>query len=562
MCRILVFSKDRPMQLHAYLESLFWFSNIVEKQVSVLYCHKDNISYDKVKTTFPNVEWVKEIDFEKQVREWIDGNEDAFTMFGCDDVLFKGKFDFQEIETFMEDNEEIFGVSIRLGSNLAGFPRHSEVKGKFCLWDWKADKPDNFHYPWELDCTIYRTDDVKDIMKKNEKKISNPNYLEEFVELNPNKYIIRNKMSCYNERGKAVVITINRVQNTHCNPIDDSMQTDPETLGYLYNVLNYKLDIKKIAKKRNKVVHVGASYFILFPKLKFHRKKKIGKYLKTFITNVIYLSTVDLKREGFNEFVGEKDAEIFNMINNFSHPKIMTPEETVALLARNPKSFVRFGDGELSIMTGKSIAFQEYNPELQAYLIELIKNSREDIYIGIPYFYFFPVDNLTSVVSEFVKISGKKFRSIINEYASQEKAYIDTTITQVYQTYKDYEFSKYYDQIRNLFLDKKVSLVIGEGIYESYTHNLFERAAEFELICAPKMNAYTELRKIIDEVSLRDIDRLICIVLGPTAKAIAVELTNKGYMVWDIGHLIKDYNQYMNGIPRTKETITNFYKPD
>lgn len=48
MSRILVFSKNRPMQLHGYLESILLFSNIDQARIRVLYSHNENIAYDKV----------------------------------------------------------------------------------------------------------------------------------------------------------------------------------------------------------------------------------------------------------------------------------------------------------------------------------------------------------------------------------------------------------------------------------------------------------------------------------------------------------------------------------
>ena len=277
MCRVLVFSKDRPMQLHAYLESLLLFSDIQEENISVLYCNKDNISYKRVKSSFRRVDWISEIEFGRQVREWIENNQDEYIMFGCDDVVFKDFFHISEIERFLKNNDDIFGLSIRLGRNLDGCPSDYEIRDKFCVWNWQSNKLDNFHYPWELDCTVYRACDVKDIINKCNLNFENPNYFEEFVELAPTTYIHREKLACYNEKGKAIVITINRVQDTHCNPVDDSIQTDPETLSYLYNEKNYRLDVKKISKKRNKTVHVNSSFFILFPKLRTKKRNGLFK---------------------------------------------------------------------------------------------------------------------------------------------------------------------------------------------------------------------------------------------------------------------------------------------
>ena len=55
MSRILVFSKNRPMQLHGYLESLLLFSNIDQARIRVPYSHNENIAYDRVKDSFAHM---------------------------------------------------------------------------------------------------------------------------------------------------------------------------------------------------------------------------------------------------------------------------------------------------------------------------------------------------------------------------------------------------------------------------------------------------------------------------------------------------------------------------
>lgn len=562
MCRVLVFSKDRPMQLHGYLESLSIFSDIPLDKISVLYCHKDNIAYDKVKKSFPQVNWIEEVSFENQVKEWINLNEDDLVMFGCDDVLFKSNFKVEEIATFLKENDDIFGFSIRLGKNILGFPSDAERRGKFYAWKWVAEVPDNFHYPWELDCTIYRTSDVKEILNKCPIKIKNPNYLEEFVELAPEKYIRKEKMACYNCLGKAIVITVNRVQDTHCNAYDDQLPTDPETLGYLYNEKDYRLDVKAISNLKNNIVHVDSKYFILYPRLGSKKRNNYCKKLKTLLKNLRFLSSIDFQDEYFERFLLKNDAEIKYTIDSFCCPNILDAEQSISKLKEFPKSFTRFGDGELTILTGKSIPFQKYDPKLQNYLDILIKNQRDDIYVGLPFFYYHPSADLVPQIKRFVSLKGREYRKIIDAFASKDKMYLDTAITQMYQTYSNYEFSSFFNEVINLFDNREVSLVIGEGLFSSYKYNIFCKAKDLEIIEAPKKDAFDEFEQIIEEIKKRPRNRLICIVLGPTAKALTYELTNIGYIVWDIGHLLKDYNYFMSGTPRNVETITKFYSPD
>ena len=45
-------------------------------------------------------------------------------------------------------------------------------------------------------------------------------------------------------------------------------------------------------------------------------------------------------------------------------------------------------------------------------------------------------------------------------------------------------------------------------------------------------------------------------------KAMVPELTDCGYMCWDVGHLAKYYNAYMQGNVMTEDEIKAFYAPD
>ncbi|MDE6983840.1 MAG: hypothetical protein K2O99_04795, partial [Lachnospiraceae bacterium] len=65
---IIVFSKGRPLQLHAYLESLFRFSDAVQEMVTVLYCETEGIRYEKLMQRYPQVSWVKENKFESDLK--------------------------------------------------------------------------------------------------------------------------------------------------------------------------------------------------------------------------------------------------------------------------------------------------------------------------------------------------------------------------------------------------------------------------------------------------------------------------------------------------------------
>lgn len=299
MTSVICFSKDRPMQLHAYLESISMFSDIRASDISVLYTNDSRISYEKVKKSFPNVNWVYESDFRSQVWELIQ-NAHEYIMFGCDDVLFVDYFSTKEVEDFLNHNVKIFGYQVRLGNDFIEQPTQKIVKGGYMLWDWRAGEDGYLYYPWELDCTIYRKADVIDLVGRYLDEMINPNYLESIINTKGKKYIKRPLLCCSNSRIKAICITVNRVQDTHMNDFDRSTNTDIYTLSKIYNDGANKLDVKKIARKKTKKIHVGAEFFILEKpdwNIKTNRKKNILWRMWMLIRNIKYLTTVNLREE-------------------------------------------------------------------------------------------------------------------------------------------------------------------------------------------------------------------------------------------------------------------------
>ena len=555
---VIVFSKDRPMQLHAYLESLFRFSDCRDEMVYVLYKEVLPISYHEVKEYYPLVNWIKEEDFRSQLEDILE-KAGQYVMFGCDDVVFTGYFHLSDMEEYLNRNEEVFGCSLRLGRNIRPFPRHVTSEGMFCRWDWTEEKS-HYGYPWELDCTLYRKADVKRIITQAG-RIESPNFLEYIPEQDPQKYIGRKYLACYSGRSKALVITVNRVQDTHPNEVDDSGRTDVLSLFIQYRYEKKRLDIDAICTLRNVCVHVGNEYFILTGKQYYH---KTGGALQNFMNNIRFLwknllpEWMELEKTENMLYI-----QLQNMSMGRQTPLLLNSEDTVRLLQESPKSFCRFGDGEFTLMGGNSIAFQDYDPELALALWEIFATINTDVYIGIPYQQFEAPVELNDWVRRFYFSSGQKVRDFLYKYMSRERRlYIDTGFNQVYQTYRDMNFAVYYEQVKKLFQGKRLTIIVGEGVLDSLKYNVFEYAADIDYLYGPRKNAYVQYEDILHQALKLTHDRLICVILGPAGKVLVRDLTGAGYMAWDIGHLAKDYDAFRKRSPRGEAEITRIFEPD
>ncbi len=551
---IIVFSKGRPMQLHAYLESLFLFSDATRDMVTVLYCEAESIRYEKLMQSFGQVKWVKESKFENDLKEIITGAGE-YIMFGCDDVVFTHKFSLEKASDYLRDNEQVFGYSMRLGENIKPVPEN--LSSDDAVLEWKWDCPyQHYNYPWELDCTLYRRGDVVRMTMEEETAIKNPNYYEAMITPdNRKERIIRPNMASNKQSGCAVVITVNRVQETHQNGFDDSMLTDIYSLDRLYNDEGNTLDIERIASMDNSMIHVGAEYFIL---------RKEAKGYST--------SSLRLKKKKIVEFANKLmrfPKRIHRHFERKSYEKgryadklhILNTDETLTLMENEKISFLRFGDGEIAIMRGESIPFQEYDAKLAKHLRKLLRTNLDGLKIGIPYYYMHPVNRLNDFTAGFAKGLAVQ-RRFLCKNCDRDMTYVDTAITQVYQTYKKYDFKKYYERMQKLLSGRDVTIVCGEGVLDRLAYRAFDVCKSVEFVTAPSMNAYAEYDRLLKEALKTGKERLVCIVLGPTAKALAYDLHKRGYQAWDMGHYFKDYDAYMKKKPRTAAEITQFYKPD
>ncbi len=549
---IIVFSKGRPLQMHAYLESLLKFSDAKQEVIRVLYCETERIRYEKLMQNFPKVQWIKERKFETDLKELI-ANAGKYIMFGCDDVVFTKKFSLTQAARYLQEHSQVFGYSMRLGENIKPVPANLSEDTAVLEWKWDCENQ-HYNYPWELDCTLYRSEDVSRMLEEEEYTIKNPNYFEAMITPdNRSRRITRPNMACNKKLGCAVVITVNRVQETHQNGYDDSMLTDIYSLDRLYNDEDNTLDIEKISSMDNSVIHVGAEYFQLRKTAKgYSQKSLVKKRIKTVIGKMTryprcvyrYIERKYYEKGGY--------AEKLDILNT---------EETLKLMESEPFSFLRYGDGEIAIMKGESIPFQEYDEELAKRLTKLLRMDKKGLRIGIPYYYMHLVKNLNDFVAQFAKSLAAQ-RKFLCKHCSKNMTYLDTAITQVYQTYKKYEFEAYYERMQNLLKDKDITVICGEGVLDKLEYKAYDVCRSVTFITAPSMNAYAEYKNILKAALKTDSKRLVCVILGPTAKLLVYDLYKKGYQAWDMGHYFKDYDAYRRKKPRTESEITQFYKPD
>ena len=170
----IVFTKNRPLQLEGYLESLYRHFPQELFQTYIIYKRElFEEEYQQLFSQYADCIVIKENDFHGDFLKLLSQINTKFILFGVDDVVYFDSVDFDLIdETFKRFPKDIFGFSLR----------HNPQNAKACQtverifadgqrvykMNWQAIK----EYPFELCATVYRTEFVKSII--NNAQNNNP----------------------------------------------------------------------------------------------------------------------------------------------------------------------------------------------------------------------------------------------------------------------------------------------------------------------------------------------------------------------------------------------------
>lgn len=242
MIKVIVFSKDRPMQLHAYLDSLeFCIGSkydlyvITPKSFDKEYYPVFNRFYkalDIPEDTYGNES------FDTTIREFVKTiNPNDHILFGCDDVVYTRHVNIDFAQHLLNKNKNLVGVSLRLGINTKQFPTNISGDNRFIAWDWTI-AGGHWGYPFDLMGSIYSAKLVNDIISSQPVgSIKTPN----FLEAKGVGYIMNNLkqshpiMACLNSESHLVAQDVNRVQTEYPNATHGQDVHDVNNLKSLYH---------------------------------------------------------------------------------------------------------------------------------------------------------------------------------------------------------------------------------------------------------------------------------------------------------------------------------------
>ena len=305
----IVFTKNRPLQLDAYLESLYKYFPSELIQTYILYkAELFEGEYEQLFSRYPTCIVVRERDFSGDFFKILKQIETKYILFGIDDVVYFDSVEIGLIHVAFEiAGDDIFGFSLRFGYNVLNNGgdkvAEDEIEGqKVYKLNWQGGQTENTSYPFELCATIYRTELVKKIIhsSRSHNKLAtilfspdsvlikglrklrmagkakrvlkdfgffyNPNVLEYWV----CKWCKENAGNLpayiYFQKASASAIQVNLVNIRKSRVAYEDQEHAVETLNEKYQK-GWELDIDFIAKHKPTDTHCGKESFKLIRKI-------------------------------------------------------------------------------------------------------------------------------------------------------------------------------------------------------------------------------------------------------------------------------------------------------
>lgn len=240
-------------------------------------------------------------------------------------------------------------------------------------------------------------------------------------------------------------------------------------------------------------------------------------------------------------------------------PKVMSVKDTAEYIISNKCSCSRFGDGELKIVCGTGIRFQEYDEKLSARLNEILNKPEDEYFVCISDMFgslrFFKKSSRRYMMNV-LAVSRKKWLKAI----TVKRTFGNTFVTRCYIDWKDKSFSKaHFEVLKKIWSGRDIAIVEGKFSRLGVGNDLFQSANSTERILCPAKNAwskYDEILKLITERISKD--KLVLLALGPTATVLAYDLDKLGYQAVDIGHVDVEYEWCLMGV-NEKVALKNKY---
>lgn len=228
-------------------------------------------------------------------------------------------------------------------------------------------------------------------------------------------------------------------------------------------------------------------------------------------------------------------------------PHIVSIEKTIAWIMERKASISRFGDGELLLIGGKPIRFQQSDPKLSMRLIEVLESDLPNHIVCLSDA-FTHLHRYNRRARRFWNAHFYLYGYLWDQHLQTAKVYGNTFMTRPYIDYADKSQAKqWFRLLKQLWHGRNIVFIEGEKSRLGIGNDLFNNVGSVQRILCPSTNAFSQYDRIFDEASKLDREKLILIALGPTATVLAHDLCLAGYQAIDVGHIDIEYEWFKIG---------------
>jgi len=254
VCEVIVFSRDRALQLHALLTS--YYDNVrPHLPVHVIYtacnpAHRQ--SYETVMSCFPRVHFIKEGLFREDLIDLMTSLDARAVLFLVDDMVFVNDVNFAEMcAVDLLETVPTLRLGRTVGKNypwqcMQRLPTLQNKGDGFLHFLWQQGELD-WHYPLSLDGHIFQCAELMELTRDLE--FHSPNTYEGALQKYQPFFVVREGI-CY-PQPRAFSIPWNRVQEDYennCGQLDIELLLERWTSGY-------QLDTKRLHGLKVEAAH-------------------------------------------------------------------------------------------------------------------------------------------------------------------------------------------------------------------------------------------------------------------------------------------------------------------
>lgn len=226
--------------------------------------------------------------------------------------------------------------------------------------------------------------------------------------------------------------------------------------------------------------------------------------------------------------------------------KVLDAEETVNLIKTKSSSVIRLGDGEFDLISGKNIPYQKYDPKLGKALKQIaLEGSKADKIVCLPDV-FHNINRYTKNCKIFYFDNFfYQNKKLLKEISKLDNIYGSTFISRPYIDLVDKSnAASYFKSLKSIWKGKDLLIVEGNLTRSGEGNDLFSEVKSIKRIICPAQNAFTKKDDIEKAIKKWGKNRVVLLMLGPTAKVIVNDLADSSNQLIDLGHIDTEYEWF------------------